>query len=155
MWLDTLVAKLREDKSLASRLTVEITETMALHEIEGSAEFVKTLRDLGCRLAIDDFGAGYTSFRNLKHLEVDLVKIDGSFVKDLLNNKDNQFFVRTLVELAHNFELPIVAEWVGSKEEVVMLREFGVEFLQGFYLGEPAMSLPEAHFRRMADMKRA
>lgn len=155
MWLDTLVAKLREDQSLAARLTVEITETMALHEIEGSAEFVKTLRDLGCQLAIDDFGAGYTSFRNLKHLEVDLVKIDGSFVKDLLNNKDNQFFVRTLVELAHNFKLPIVAEWVGSEEEVEMLREFGVEFLQGFYLGEPVMSLPEAHARPTVDMKRA
>ena len=155
MWLDTLVAKLREDQSLAARLTVEITETMALHEIEGSAEFVKTLRDLGCQLAIDDFGAGYTSFRNLKHLEVDLVKIDGSFVKDLLSNKDNQFFVRTLVELAHNFKLPIVAEWVGSEEEVEMLREFGVEFLQGFYLGEPVMSLPEDHARSAVDMKRA
>ena len=155
MWLDTLVAKLREDQGLAARLTVEITETMALHEIEGSAEFVKTLRDLGCQLAIDDFGAGYTSFRNLKHLEVDLVKIDGSFVKDLLDNKDNQFFVRTLVELAHNFKLPIVAEWVGSEEEVEMLREFGVEYLQGFYLGEPLMSLPNAYAQSGVDMKRA
>ena len=155
MWLDTLVAKLREDHSLAARLTVEITETMALHEIEGSAEFVKTLRDLGCQLAIDDFGAGYTSFRNLKHLEVDLVKIDGSFVKDLLNNKDNQFFVRTLVELAHNFKLPIVAEWVGSAEEVSMLRDFGVEYLQGFFLGEPVMQLPDTIVRSDVDMKRA
>ena len=75
--------------------------------------------------------------------------------KDLLSNKDNQFFVRTLVELAHNFKLPIVAEWVGSEEEVEMLREFGVEFLQGFYLGEPVMSLPEDHARSAVDMKRA
>jgi EAL domain-containing protein (putative c-di-GMP-specific phosphodiesterase class I) len=155
MWLDTLVAKLREDHSLAPRLTVEITETMALHEIAGSAEFVKTLRDLGCRLAIDDFGAGYTSFRNLKCLEVDLVKIDGSFVQDLLNNKDNQFFVRTLVELAHNFKLPIVAEWVGSAEEVTMLRDFGVELLQGFFLGEPVMSLPDSSAKSSLDIKRA
>lgn len=155
MWLDTLAAKLREDRSLAGRLTIEITETMALHEIEGSAEFVKTLRGLGCRLAIDDFGAGYTSFRNLKHMEVDLVKIDGSFIKDLLNNEDNQFFVRTLVALAHNFKLPIVAEWVGNVEEVSMLRDFGVEFLQGFFLGEPVMCLPQALPQIDTDMRQA
>jgi diguanylate cyclase (GGDEF)-like protein len=143
MWLETLVAQLRSDRSMAERLTVEITETMALHEIEGSAEFVTTLRDLGCQVAIDDFGAGYTSFRNLTAIAVDLVKIDGSFVKDLLTNRDNQFFVRTLVELAHNFKLPIVAEWVGNAEEVAMLRDFGVEYLQGFFLGEPVMQLPD------------
>ncbi len=142
MWLDTLVAQLRADRSLASRLIVEITETVALQEIEGSAEFVKTLRELGCQVAIDDFGAGYTSFRNLQTIEVDLVKIDGSFVQDLVTNRDNQFFVRTLVDLAHNFDLPIIAEWVGNAEEVAMLRDFGVEYLQGFFLGEPALELP-------------
>ncbi|MCE9648589.1 MAG: EAL domain-containing protein [Parvibaculum sp.] len=142
MWLDTLVAQLRADRSLASRLIVEITETVALQEIAGSAEFVTTLRDLGCQVAIDDFGAGYTSFRNLKTIEVDLVKIDGSFVQNLVTNQDNQFFVRTLVELAHNFNLPTVAEWVGNEEEVAMLRDFGVEYLQGFFLGEPVLQLP-------------
>ncbi|HEX7775304.1 MAG TPA: GGDEF and EAL domain-containing protein [Parvibaculum sp.] len=145
MWLDTLMAQLRADRSLASRLIVEITETVALQEIEGSAEFVKTLRDLGCQVAIDDFGAGYTSFRNLKTIEVDLVKIDGSFVQDLATNQDNQFFVRTLVDLAHNFNLPIIAEWVGNAEEVAMLRDFGVEYLQGFFLGEPTLDLPADH----------
>jgi EAL domain-containing protein (putative c-di-GMP-specific phosphodiesterase class I) len=145
LWLDTLVAQLRADRTLASRLTVEITETMALDEIEGSAQFVSSLRELGCQVAIDDFGAGYTSFRNLTAVEFDLVKIDGSFVKDLMTNRDNQFFVRTLVELAHNFNLPIVAEWVGNAEEVAMLRDFGVEYLQGFFLGEPVMQLSDAH----------
>jgi diguanylate cyclase (GGDEF)-like protein len=147
MWLDTLVAQLRADRSLASRLVVEITETVALQEIEGSAEFVRILRELGCQVAIDDFGAGYTSFRNLKTIEVDLVKIDGSFVQDLVSNQDNQFFVRTLVELAHNFNLPIIAEWVGNAEEVAMLRDFGVQYLQGFFLGEPVLELPrDRHF---------
>lgn len=155
MWLDTLVAQLRADRSLAARLTVEITETMALHEIPGSAAFVTTLRDLGCQVAIDDFGAGYTSFRNLQAIAVDLVKIDGSFVKDLVSNRDNQFFVRTLVELAHNFNLPIVAEWVGNAEEVAMLREFGVEYLQGFYLGEPVMEISETQCLGFANAKTA
>ena len=123
-------------------MTIEITETVAIHEIEELTDFVAGFRDLGCQIAIDDFGAGYTSFRNLKTLDVDLVKIDGSFVIDLVNNPDNQFFVRTLVDLAHNFNLPTVAEWVSNAEEVAMLRDFGVEYLQGFYLGEPILSLP-------------
>lgn len=155
MWLDTLVAQLRADRSLASRLIVEITETVALQEIAGSAEFVTTLRELGCQVAIDDFGAGYTSFRNLKTIEVDLVKIDGSFVQDLVTNQDNQFFVRTLVDLAHNFRLPIVAEWVGNAEEVAMLRDFGVEYLQGFFLGEPMLQLPAPRAAGMPASRRA
>ncbi len=155
MWLDTLVAQLNADRSLAERLMVEITETMALHEIEGSADFVSTLRGLGCQIAIDDFGAGYTSFRNLQEVAVDLVKIDGSFVKDLLSNRDNQFFVRTLVDLAHNFSLPIVAEWVGNEDEVAMLRDFGVEYLQGFFLGEPVLQLPAGRCEAFARTQRA
>ncbi len=155
MWLDTLVSQLRADRSLASRLIVEITETVAIQEIEGSAEFVRTLRKLGCQVAIDDFGAGYTSFRNLKAIEVDLVKIDGSFVQDLVTNQDNQFFIRTLVELAHNFNLPTVAEWVGNAEEVAMLRDFGVEYLQGFFLGEPVLQLPASCPRIEATSRRA
>lgn len=143
MWLDALVAQLRADRSLAARLTVEITETVAIHDMVEAAGFISQLRDLGCKIAIDDFGAGYTSFRNLRALDVDLVKIDGSFVQNLLENRDNQFFVRTLVELAHNFNLPIVAEWVSNEDEVAMLRDLGVEYLQGFYLGEPALDLPE------------
>jgi len=142
LWLETLTSFLQNDRAIAERLTIEITETVAIQEMAGSVEFVTTLRDLGCRVAIDDFGAGYTSFRNLKTLDVDLVKIDGSYVQDLTNNKDNQLFIRTFVSLARNFNLPIVAEWVGNEAEVEMLRDFGVEYLQGFYLGEPVLQLP-------------
>lgn len=144
LWRDTLAAHLNMDRGLAERLVIEITETVAIHEASELSEFVATFRELGCQIAIDDFGAGYTSFRNLKTLDVDLVKIDGSFVIDLATNPDNQFFVRTLVDLARNFNLPTVAEWVSNEEEVVMLRNLGVEYLQGFYLGEPRMSLPPA-----------
>src|SRR5690606_39444593 len=98
---------------------------------------------------------GYTSFRNLKTIEVDLVKIDGSFVQDLVTNQDNQFFVRTLVELAHNFKLPTVAEWVGNAEEVAMLRDFGVDYLQGFFLGEPVLQLPASCARVEPASRRA
>ena len=142
LWRETLASFLAADSNLARRLVIEITETVAIQEVSELTEFVATFRTLGCQIAIDDFGAGYTSFRNLKMLDVDLVKIDGSFVIDLATNPDNQFFVRTLVNLAQNFNLPTVAEWVSNAEEVEMLKSLGVEYLQGFYLGEPAMSLP-------------
>lgn len=144
LWRETLASHLTADKNLARRLVIEITETVAIHEVVELTEFVAKFRELGCQIAIDDFGAGYTSFRNLKMLDVDLVKIDGSFVIDLATNPDNQFFVRTLVDLARNFNLPTVAEWVSNEEEVEMLRDLGVKYLQGFYLGEPAMSLPSS-----------
>ena len=91
----------------------------------------------GVRVALDDFGAGYTSFRHLQELNVDMVKIDGAYVKNLSQSADNQLFVRTLVELAKNFKLDTVAEWVGSEEDAKLLESYGVDYFQGFYFGEP------------------
>ena len=150
-WIESMAGLLRKHDNIASRLMVEITETVALSELDESEQFVRALRDLGCRVAIDDFGAGYTSFRNLKALEVDMVKIDGSFVKGLVRSRDDQLFVQTLVHLAKNFNLPVVAEWVDNEDEVTLLRAYGVEYLQGFYLGEPTIEVPWAQ----ADEKNA
>ena len=138
-WLETMTSYLRDHLDIAPRLTVEITETVALHDLEESERFVSSLRDMGCQVAIDDFGAGYTSFRNLKALDVDMVKIDGSFVQGLVRSRDDQLFVQTLVHLAKNFRIPVVAEWVTNEDEVTLLRAYGVEYLQGFYLGEPTL----------------
>jgi EAL domain-containing protein (putative c-di-GMP-specific phosphodiesterase class I) len=95
------------------------------------------LRALGAQVAIDDFGAGYTSFRNLQMLHVDAVKIDGSYVKDIGESPVNQVFVRTLVDLARNFDIKTVAEWVSSDADAVVLQGFGVDYFQGFHFGEP------------------
>jgi EAL domain-containing protein (putative c-di-GMP-specific phosphodiesterase class I) len=94
---------------------------------------------MGCRVAIDDFGAGYTSFRNLQMLRVDTVKIDGSYVVSLTSSPENQVFVRTLVGLAKNFNLKTTAEWVGSEAEALMLESFGVDHFQGFFFGQPVL----------------
>ncbi|MBS0280790.1 MAG: EAL domain-containing protein, partial [Proteobacteria bacterium] len=94
---------------------------------------------LGAKVAIDDFGAGYTSFRNLQIMHVDVVKIDGSYIKDLSLNPQNQVFVRTLTELAKNLGMRVVAEWVGSEEDAALLEGFGVDYFQGFYFGEPSL----------------
>ncbi len=136
-WLQSFINYVRENREVAERMTVELTETAALHGFEENSRFVSRLRDMGCRVAIDDFGAGYTSFRNLHNLRVDMVKIDGDYIKNLSQSPDNQLFVRTLVDLAKNFNLETVAEWVGSEEDAKLLAEFGVDQFQGFYFGEP------------------
>jgi diguanylate cyclase (GGDEF)-like protein/PAS domain S-box-containing protein len=155
-WLRLLVSLLRDRPEVARQLIVEITETAALHDIQESARFVGTLRELGCRVALDDFGAGFTSFRYLQALDVDIVKIDGSFVRNLAESRHNQVFLRHLVGLADAFGLVTVAEGVESARDAKILRQEGVRFLQGYYFGRPALEQPwraaqrpaQAPFRR-------
>ncbi|MDE2184261.1 MAG: bifunctional diguanylate cyclase/phosphodiesterase [Alphaproteobacteria bacterium] len=138
-WLQSFVNYVRDNAAVASRLVVELTETAALHHFEENARFVSQLRDMGCRVAIDDFGAGYTSFRNLQMLRVDTVKIDGSYITGLATSPENQIFVRTLVDLARSFRLKTTAEWVGGEEEAALLEGFGVDYFQGFHFGTPQL----------------
>jgi diguanylate cyclase (GGDEF)-like protein len=139
-WLQDFVDTVRGEQAVAARLIVELTETAALHHFEENARFVSQLRELGVRVAIDDFGAGYTSFRNLQMLHVDTVKIDGSYVENLSQSPENQVFVRTLVGLAKSFDIKTVAEWVGSDEDAALLQSFGVDYFQGFFFGEPQIN---------------
>ncbi len=159
-WLRLLVALVKSGRGIAERLTVEITETVALQDIDESAHFVTAVRELGSRVALDDFGAGYTSFRNLKALAVDVVKIDGSFVRNVSENLDNQLFVKTLLGLANGFSLTTVAECVETAEDAATLARHGVDYLQGYYFGRPqierpwlarksALSLPTAEIMRL------
>jgi diguanylate cyclase (GGDEF)-like protein len=141
-WLRHIVGLLRGQPQLAERLVVEITETASLDDVDECARFVATLRGLGCRVALDDFGAGYTSFRHLKILAVDMVKIDGSFVRDLPNNPANMIFIRSLLDLARNFGLDTVAECVETMDQAEMLRNEGVGFLQGWAFGRPEFEAP-------------
>lgn len=136
-WLRALNSAVKATPDVAPRLVVEITETAALHDIEETARFVNAVRDLGCRVAIDDFGAGFTSFRHLKALTVDMVKIDGSFVRDLAVNVDNQLFIRNLMGLAETFGLKTCAEFVENAEDAAFLVKAGVDFLQGYHFGRP------------------
>jgi diguanylate cyclase (GGDEF)-like protein/PAS domain S-box-containing protein len=143
-WLRALIAAVKSTPAIAERLIVEITETAALHDIEESARFVNVVRDVGCRVAIDDFGAGFTSFRHLKALTVDLVKIDGSFVRNLANNADQQLFIRNLMGLAGTFGLETVAEFVENEADAKVLIDAGVHYLQGYFYGRPQFERPWA-----------
>ncbi len=136
-WLVALQRLTGGKRELTNRLIIEITETAAIQDLDQSINFVDTLKDMGCRVAIDDFGAGYTSFKNLKLLNVDMVKIDGAFVKNMADDTSDQIFIKTMIELAKTFGMETVAEWVGDERSAKMLAEAGITYLQGFYYGLP------------------
>ncbi|HZT88347.1 MAG TPA: GGDEF and EAL domain-containing protein [Stellaceae bacterium] len=141
-WLRSLISLLRHKPEIACRLVVEITETAALYDIEESARFVGTLRQAGCRVALDDFGAGHTSLRHLQSLAVDTVKIDGSFIRNIVSSPESQVFLRHLLGLAKAFGFSTVAECVETAEEAAILRAEGIGFLQGYYYGRPEIDRP-------------
>jgi EAL domain-containing protein (putative c-di-GMP-specific phosphodiesterase class I) len=141
-WWAALGAMLRSHNGIAERLTVEITETMAIQDIDDTRGFVARVKDLGCRIAIDDFGAGYTSFRNLRKLGVDIVKIDGSFVRNLLRSEDDRAFVHTLIDLARRLNLETIAEWVQDEQAAAMLADWGCDYLQGALVGLASTERP-------------
>jgi diguanylate cyclase (GGDEF)-like protein len=141
-WLRRLETMLAAAPSAGSRLTIEITETAAIADFTAACHTVARLKELGMRVAIDDFGAGHTSFRILRDLGVDIVKIDGAFVQNLTRSPDDRFFVRTLIDLARHRDMKIVAEWVRDEEAARMLRDWGADYLQGEYIGMPVAELP-------------
>jgi diguanylate cyclase (GGDEF)-like protein len=135
-WMDKLSRIISETPEIAPRMIVEVTETAAQLDLRETAYFVASVQALGCLVALDDFGSGYTSFRQLKTLSVDMLKIDGSFIRDLMDNADNRFFVKTLLEFTNAFGLKAVAECVETGETAKLLMELGVEYLQGFYFSK-------------------
>ena len=139
-WMVNLHRLTGGQRQITERLTIEITETTAIDDIDQSIAFVDTLKELGCRVAIDDFGAGYTSFKNLKHLAVDMVKIDGAFVKNLSADKADAIFINTMVQLARSFNMETVAEWVGDETTAQMLADAGIDYLQGYHFGMPLLT---------------
>ena len=143
-WFNQLTEIIAANQSIADRLTVEITETIALGDLKETFSFVEALRNIGCSVAIDDFGAGFTSFRNLRDLPVNIVKLDGSFCRDLKHNAANQYLVRTLIDLTHKFDLKTIAEWVETPEDAEILKDSNVDLMQGNLFGEVATALPWA-----------
>ena len=137
LWLEQCRHMLRGRPEIASRITVEITETAAHRDLRNAAYFVASLQELGCKVALDDFGSGYTSFRQLKTLSVDIVKIDGAFIKDIVENPDSRLFVKTLLEFTQAYGLESVAEFVETGEIAKILMDLGVDMLQGYYFGKP------------------
>jgi PAS domain S-box-containing protein len=121
-----------------SKIVFELTETAFMHDLDAAETFAHGLVALGCGLALDDFGTGFGSFTYLKRLPVKILKIDIEFVRDLPSNPANQNLVKAIVNLAHGFGQQTIAEGVENEETLSLLRQYGVDFAQGFHLGRPA-----------------
>jgi EAL domain-containing protein (putative c-di-GMP-specific phosphodiesterase class I) len=120
-----------------SGLILEITETAAVANIPQAQAFGQRLSELGCRFALDDFGAGFGSFYYLKHLPFDILKIDGEFVRNCRANPVDRLVIESVVTIARGMGKQTVAEFVGDDDTVDLLRSYGVDLAQGFHLGRP------------------
>lgn len=121
----------------ARQIIFEITETSAVSNFLAAQSLINKIKQLGCSLALDDFGVGFSSFYYLKHLPVDYVKIDGSFIRQIDKNDEDRIFVKALTEVSQNLGKEIVAEFVENEAIMDILKEFGIEFAQGYHIGKP------------------
>ena len=129
--------KLKQTAIDPSRVVFEITETSAISNYEQTKRMVVNLRALGCRFALDDFGAGFNSYSYLKHFPVDILKIDGGFITDLDNDPVDQLLVKSMIDIAHSLGKKTVAEFVERQSTMDLLRSYGVDFVQGYLVGKP------------------
>lgn len=118
-------------------LVFEITETAVIPSMVKAQSYITTLKSLGCKFALDDFGSGFSSFYYLKHLPIDYIKIDGSFICNLPNDHVDQHMVKAIVEVARGLGKETVAEFVSDEETVQILKNYGVDYAQGYYIGIP------------------
>ena len=118
-------------------MIIEITETAAIKNLVSVNEFIESMLDIGVRFAIDDFGVGFSSFHYIKNLPVHYIKIDGSFVKNLHIDDIDKVFVQATVGIAKNLDIHTIAEFVENEEIVSILKDLGVDYGQGYYLGKP------------------
>ena len=136
-FIDDLVDLLIRSSLPLEKLCFEITETVAIGNFSNASKLINTLKKLGCQLALDDFGTGLSSFGYLKRLNVDYLKIDGVFVKDMAKDEQDFGIVKTIHELSHLFGKKTIAEYVESEDIIDKLKEIGVDFAQGYHLGKP------------------
>jgi PAS domain S-box-containing protein len=129
------------------QLTFEITETALIGNLSEARHFADRIRDLGCELALDDFGSGYASFRYLRLLPIDLVKIDGEYVVNLVDSPQDQVLVRALVQVCQAYGIHTIAEFVQDEPTLRLLRELGVDYVQGYLIGRPT-PVRQARLRR-------
>jgi len=135
--LQRIKDSLHESQVDARRITFEITETAAIANYEQTREMIIKLRELGCSFALDDFGVGFNSFSYLKQFPVDYLKIDGSFIINLVNDSVDQTLVKSMVKISQTLGKKTVAEFVESEEILEMIKSYGIDYAQGYYVGKP------------------
>ncbi len=123
----------------ADALTFEVTETSAIADMNTAVELLSSLQKLGCKTSLDDFGSGMSSFAYLRELPVDIVKIDGSFVRNMTNSAVDQAMLKAMNEIAHSLGKQTVAEFVEHEQHLKLLQNFGVDYAQGYYIDKPKL----------------
>lgn len=137
-----MIQELLENSDIEpSCVCFEITETAAIAKLSEAEKFISALKAMGCQFALDDFGAGFSSFAYLKHLPVDKIKIDGSFVQGMADSRIDQAMVQSMNQVAHALGKQTIAEYVENSATLQLLRDYGVDYAQGHYIGKPRESL--------------
>lgn len=136
-FLELVVENLTKLDIDTSKVCFEITETSAISNLRAATIFISRLRELGCRFALDDFGSGLSSFGYLKNLQVDYLKIDGMFVKDIVDDPIDHAMVKSINDIGHVMGMKTIAEYVENEQVMDMLKELGVDYGQGYFIGKP------------------
>lgn len=148
-WLFDLLSGYPE---MASKLFIEVTEGVALQNLELTRKFILQLNELGARVALDDFGAGYTSFSYIKELPAQAIKIDGSLIRDMLVSNTNTAIVRAIVQLAQSMNKQCIAEWVEDYDTLIALRDMGVDYVQGYVISKARSPVDILNARNINDL---
>jgi EAL domain-containing protein (putative c-di-GMP-specific phosphodiesterase class I) len=135
--IDQVEALMRHYQINPEQLTFEITETAIIGNLTQARRFAERVHELGCQLALDDFGSGHGSFRSLKLFPIDIVKIDGEFVENLVSSHQDQVMIQALVQICNAYGVQTLAEFVQDEATLDMLRELGVGLAQGYLIGKP------------------
>ncbi len=141
-WLDTLVSRISGTPEIAEHLIVELTESHLPKNLGGTCAAITQMQELGCHVAIDDFGAGYTSFTHLRDLGADIIKVDGSYARNLSSDPASETFLKAIRDIAQSFNMETVVEWVEDMDTAIKLRDWGFTYLQGSLYGMPLRAVP-------------
>jgi diguanylate cyclase (GGDEF)-like protein len=147
-YVEGVAAVIKETGLAPHHLQLELTESTIMQDSQNTIKKLHALRDMGIQVAIDDFGAGYSSLNYLKRFPLSTLKIDASFVRDLITSPNDQAIVKAIIQLAHNFSLQVVAEGVENTKQIAFLREYGCEAAQGYLICPPVNSAVLAEFAR-------
>ena len=142
--LQALKDIVKQEKPDTNKIIIEVTETAAMRDENQAKRFVSELHALGFKFALDDFGSGYSSFYYLKNLDVDYIKIDGEFIKNLETSKEDRHFVKALADLAKGLGVKIIAEFVENQTHVNILKELNIDYMQGYHVSKPIDNLDKA-----------
>jgi len=132
-----MVDLLSEFPDVTGKLIFEVTETAAIGNLDAAVRSLRKLRRLGCRIALDDFGSGYSSYSYLRSLPLDYLKIDGTYIRNILSDKTDQALTASMVDVAHALGLKVIAEFVDSEGAYSWLKAQGVDYVQGYWVHKP------------------